>query len=328
MASHINTHFDKRVITIFIIVFIVSGTLLAFNMNTKSKCVAKDFDVKAPALKEGELITFADNTPGSYDWKWSFGDGSDVSYTSKTSHVFSKAGKYKVKLVVDGGCNIEKEITILPNKVVINKALVPVFYAPNVVYQGDEITFTDSTKHAKSWEWRFGDGNKIDATESKPKHIYRIPGEKIVSLVVNGDIKYVAYQKITVLPAKKVKKDWVKERLARRSEARVDPVGQYFNKIPDAPKRGPEITGISEAKFRSILLGVSEDKLSYGNMTKYLCEDNLPLVQLRDGKTISLKELDKDIRKRSIKIKNLSLHKDKDECVTLIVLDYRHKSLF
>jgi chitodextrinase len=310
MSSHINAHFDKRVITIFIIVFIISGTLLAFNMNTKSKCLAKEFDVKAPSLKEGELITFTDNTPDAYNWKWSFGDGEDASYRSKTAHSYSKPGKYTVKLIVNDGCTVEKEITILPSKEVLNKALVPVFYAPNTVYQGDEIKFTDSTKHAKSWEWRFGDGNKIDATESNPTHVYRIPGEKVVSLVVNGDIKYVAYQKVTVLPAKKDKKDWVKD------------------KIPEAPTRGPEIGGLTEAKFRSILLGISEDKLSYSNMTRYLCEDNLPLVQLKDGKTISLKELDKDIRKRNIKIKNLSLHKDKDECVTLIVIDYKHKSLF
>lgn len=325
MAAPIKTHFDSRIITMFILVFIVSCTLLAFQINTKAACHVKEFDVKAPSYKEGELITFADNTPGAYDWKWYFGDGTEVSYRSATVHSFSKAGKYTVKLVVNNSCPVEKQITILPKKEVLNKALLPKFFAPKVVYQGDEVKFTDSTGHAKSWEWRFGDGTKVDATDKSPAHVYRIPGEKVVSLVVNGDIKYVAYKKITVLPAKKARRDWVKERLQRRSGTRVDPVGEYFNSIPDAPARGPEIGGLTEAKLRSVLLGVSEDKLSYSNMIRYFCEDNLPLVQVRNGKTISLKALDEAIRKRLIKIRSLELHKDKDDCVTLIVVDYRYK---
>ncbi|RZJ70716.1 PKD domain-containing protein [Flavobacterium sp.] len=328
MATAIKTHFDKKVIILFIALFIASGALLAFNLNSEARCLAKQFEVSSGTLKENELITFTDVTPGAYDWKWSFGDGAESSFRSKTTHAFPKAGKYKVKLVVNGSCKVEKELTILPRKEELNKALLPVFSAPAVVYQNAEVAFADATKHAKSWEWRFGDGTKIDATESHPKHTYRIPGEKVVSLVVNGDIKYVSYQKITVLPAKKLKKDWVKDRIARRSQARADAVGEYFEKIPEAPKRGPELDGIDENKLRSILLGVSEDKLSYANMTRYMCDDNLPLVQLRDGKAISLKELDKQIRNRAIKIRKLSLQKDKDNCVALILLDFKFRSLF
>lgn len=328
MSAPIKTHFDGRVITMFIVIFIISGSLLAYNINTKAECRVKEFDVKAPTYKEGELITFTDVTPGAYDWKWSFGDGSDASYRSRAIHTFEKAGKYKVRLVVNGSCNVDKDVTIIPKKEVLNKALMPVFTAPTKVYQGEEVAFADATKHATSWEWRFGDSNKIDATDQNPVYIYSRPGKKVVSLVVNGDIKYVSYHNIMVLPAKKDKKDWVKDRLERNSGSRVDPVGEYFNQLPAKPKSGPEIGGISEAKLKSMLLGVSEDKLSYNNLVRYLCEDNLPLVQLKNGKTISLKELDGNIRRRDIRIRSLTMHKDKDECVTLIVLDYKNKSLF
>lgn len=326
--AQIKTHFDGKVIMILMIVFILSCGLLAFEMNSKSACFLKEFEIKAPSFKEGEIITFSDNTPGAYEWRWYFGDGTAISYRSKIGHVFNKAGKYKVKLMVNNNCTVEKEITIIPKKEVLNMALMPKFYAPKTVYQGDEVTFADSTSHAKSWEWRFGDSNKIDAIDQNPSHVYRIPGEKVVSLVVNSDIKYIAYQKITVLPAKKEKKDWVKERISRRSESRPDPVEEYFEQIPDAPSRGPEIRDINEAKLKSMLLGVSENRLSYDNLIRYFCTDNLPLVQLAKGKSISLSALDDEIRSRSIKIKNLSLQKDKDGCVTIIMLDFKFKTLF
>lgn len=328
MAAQIKTHFDGKVITMMIIVFIVSCGLLAFKMNSRAACVINEFNVKAPSFKEGEIITFSDNTPGAYEWRWYFGDGTAISYRSKIGHAFSKAGKYKIKLLVNNNCTVEKEITIVPKKEILNMALMPKFYSPKVVYQGDEVTFADSTAHSKSWEWRFGDSNKIDAIEQNPTHVYRIPGEKVVSLVVNNDIKYIAYKKITVLPTKKVKKDWVKERISRRSDNRTDPVEEYFSQIPDAPSRGPEIKDLTEAKFKSMLLGVSENKLSYENMIRYFCTDDLPLVQLKKGKSISLSTLDEEIRNKSIKIRNLTLQKDKDGCVTIIMLDYKYKSLF
>lgn len=328
MATQIKTHFDGKIVTMLIIVFILSCGLLAFKMNTKTDCSVNEFDVKASSFKEGEIITFSDNTPGAYEWRWYFGDGTAVSFRSKIGHAFTKAGKYKVKLLVNNNCTIEKEITILPKKEILNMALMPKFHAPKVVYQGDEVTFADSTSHAKSWEWRFGDSNKIDAIDKNPSYVYRIPGEKVVSLVVNNDIKYIAYQKITVLPAKKERKDWVKERLSRKSDSRADPVDEYFSQIPDAPSRGPEIKDISEAKFRSMLMGVSENRLSYGNMIRYFCTDDLPLVQLRKGKSMTLLELDEEIRSRSIKIKDLTLQKDSDGCVTVILLDFKFKTLF
>lgn len=328
MAAQIKTHFDGKIVTMLIVVFILSCGLLAFKMNSESACVLKEFDVKAPSFKEGEIITFSDNTAGAYEWRWYFGDGTAVSFRSKVGHSYSKAGKYKVKLSVNNNCTVEKEITIIPKKEILNMALMPKFYAPKTVYEGDQVTFADSTGHATSWEWRFGESNKIDAIEQNPVHVYRKPGEKVVSLVVNNDIKYIAYQKITVLPIKKEKKDWVKERLSRRSENRADPVDEYFSQIPDAPSRGPEIKDINEAKLKSMLLGISEDKLSYDNLIRYFCDDDLPLVQLRKGKSISLSSLDHEIRNRSIKIKNLSLQRDKDGCVTIIMLDYKYKTLF
>lgn len=327
-SNQIKTHFDGKIILFFFIIFVMSCGLLAFKINNKAICTVKEFKIDAPTFKVGELITFSDITPNSYEWRWYFGDGSKISYRSKVAHSFSKPGKYTVKLLVNNSCTIEKTITILPKNDVIDESLLPKFFAPTVVYEGEQVRFRDSTAHAKSWEWRFGDGIKIDAIDQNPTYVYRIPGEKIVSLVVNGDIKYVKQKKITVLPAKKETKDVVSERLARRSSSRADIVDEYFKQLPEAPKRSAEIAGINEEKFKAILMGICEDKLSFDNVKRYFCEDDLPLVKLRNGKTISLKELDDAIRDRNINIKKIELQRDQDGCVTVINLNYRYKTIF
>lgn len=327
-SNQIKTHFDGKIIVFFTLIFIVSCGLLAFKVNTKKVCTVKEFNIDAPSFKAGELITFSDKTPNSYEWRWYFGDGSKISYRSKEVHSFAKPGKYTVKLLVDNNCTIEKTITIVPKNDVINKALLPKFFAPKVVYQGEPVQFRDSTGHAKSWEWRFGDGMKIDAIDQNPTHVYRIPGEKLVSLVVNGDIKYVQNAKITVLPAKTEQRDIVAERLARRSDARGDVIKDYFNQLPSAPKRSAEFGNLNEETFKAVLLGICKDELSYENLKRYFCDDELPLVKLRSGKTITLKTLDGEIRNRNINIKKVELARDSDGCVTVINLNYRYKSIF
>ncbi|AWG24105.1 PKD domain-containing protein [Flavobacterium kingsejongi] len=327
-TNQIKTHFDLKIIVFFIVIFIVSCGLLAFKINEKAVCTVKEFKVDAPSFRTGELITFSDDSKNSYEWRWYFGDGTKISYRSKVAHAFSKPGKYTVKLLVNNNCTVEQTITITAKNDVLDAALFPKFKSPKIVYQGDIVKFSDSTAHAKSWEWRFGDSQKIDALEKNPSYVYKTPGEKKVSLVVNGDIKYVKYASIVVLPAKKEQKDLVKERLERRGSARGDAVKEYFDKLPDAPKRSPEIANIDEEKFKKMLLGVSADQLSYENLTRYFCEDNLPLVQLKGGKSMSLKALDESVRNRGINVKKVTLQRDKDNCVTVILLNYKYKTIF
>jgi len=326
--TQIKTHFDLKIILFLAVIFVLSSVVLAFEINTKAPCTIKEFKIDAPTYKAGELITFSDNSKDSYEWRWYFGDGSEISYRSKVGHAFSKPGKYTIKLLVNNNCSVEKTITIIPKKDVINEALLPKFYAPKVVYQGDIVKFKDSTAHATSWEWRFGDGSKIDAIDREPSYIFRTPGPKVISLVVNGDIKYVKTALITVLPSKKEKKDMVIEKIKRRGDMRADAVEEYFSHVPDAPGRSPEIANVNEEKLKGLLLGVSEDKLSYQNLLRHFCTDALPLVEIRKGKTITLQNLDGDIRNRAIRIRKVSLIKDKDNCVTLIKLDYKYKSIF
>lgn len=325
---HIKTHFDIKILLFFVILFIVSCVMLAFQINTKADCSVSAFKVDAPSYKAGELMTFSDVSKNSYEWRWYFGDGTDISYRSKVMHAFSRPGKYTVKLLVNNSCSVEKTITILPKEDILDAALLPKFYAPKIAHVGDAIKFRDSTENAKSWEWRFEDGLKVEAIEKAPTYVYKLPGEKVVSLVINGDTKHVQFAKITVLPAKKSEKDMVIERLKRRNSTRVDPVEEYFSQVPDAPKRRAEIPDINDSKLNALLLGVAQNKLTYDNLIKYFCTDGLPLVELKGGELISLQTLDTKIRKRQIRIREVTITKDKDNCVKLIKLDFKFRNLF
>ena len=48
------------------------------------------------------------------------------------------------------------------------------------VYEGEEVTFTNNTKRAKSYSWNFGDSNYSE--EENPKHSYTRYGNYVVEL--------------------------------------------------------------------------------------------------------------------------------------------------
>ncbi|SHN43994.1 PKD domain-containing protein [Chitinophaga sp. CF418] len=65
------------------------------------------FNMQPIDCKNRTEIRFTDNSSGNItSWKWSWGDGKEDSYTTKTStvrHKYNKTGTYKVKLTVSAG---------------------------------------------------------------------------------------------------------------------------------------------------------------------------------------------------------------------------------
>jgi PKD domain len=304
-TSQIKTHFDSKIIGFFIIIFIFSCTLLLIKKKMLSDCDISEFKIEASSYREGALITFSDESKKSSDWQWTFGDGSKVSYLSKVSHAFDRAGSYKIKLVVNDGCTIEKTITILPFEDKKDYSLLPKFEAPSAVIKGQSVYFKDLTGHAKSWEWRFGEsGGSVDATDKNPSYVFKTSGRKVVSLVVNGDVKNVKQKEI-----------FVKEPVIKTSK---EPV------IVIPKKRQPIEPGITLGdNLERALIGVAQNKLSYRNFARYFCKDGMPTVINKDGKSMSLKEFDEEIREKDIKIKKVTFQQDKDGCVTSITVNYK-----
>jgi len=125
------------------------------------------------------VIQFFDTSTAAYRWRWEFGD--NVSSDLKNpAHIYNKAGKYTVKLIVYNisGCSdtLIKEdfITILgPN--------THFGISDIVTCQGLPVSFLDSSINAIRWEWNFGDGNS--SNEKNPVFSYTEAGVYTVTLI-------------------------------------------------------------------------------------------------------------------------------------------------
>ena len=323
--NQIKTHFDSNVIIFFALLFVFSCGLLAFKNTEKTECLVEDFNVESIAFEEGDLVTFSENNKDSYAWRWYFGDGSDISYKSKTAHVFKKAGTYKVKLLVNNSCEIEKNITIGKKKIIFKEKLEVNFYVPPKVFQGQKIQFADKTVNGESWEWRFGETEKIDSKLKKPFYTYKTTGVKTVSIVVNGDKKNVQFKDVVVVTPD-LKKETKKVKTSKKVPNSVVP--QIVVKEVEVVK-DEVVKTVSETELIELIDVVARGKLTYESFKNNFCADKLPLVQVNDdNKYISLKEFYNLVENQKIKIKEVKINKEKNKCIALILVYYKQKSFF
>lgn len=321
--NQIKTHFDSNVITFFALLFVFSCGLLAFKNSEKEECIIEDFNIEGIALEEGELLTFSDNSDNSYAWRWYFGDGSDISYKSKVSHVFKKHGTYKVKLLINNSCVIEKNIKILPKNMVVEKKLDIDFFVPSKVYLGQKIKFSDKTENGTTWEWRFGETDVVDSKIKNPTYVYKTTGVKTVSIVVNGNKKNVKFKDVVVVMPE-VKKTVRKV----KTNTKVENVPEVVVEILETPEV-EVIKAINEVELTELIYIISDGKLSYESFKNNFCADKLPLIQVNDAaKYITLREFYDSVVDKKIKIKEVKINKEKNKCIVLILVYYKLKTFF
>ncbi|MEM7367347.1 MAG: PKD domain-containing protein [Bacteroidota bacterium] len=122
-------------------------------------------------------------------WEWNFGDpasGSrNISTQESPQHVFSKAGSYRVQLVMSNNQD-DHDTLVTP---------VQVFPTPRVKFTtsrvcvGGEVTFSSKLDSATwkdlIWKWEFGDGLAPSFGGPKTKHTFKKPGIYEVQLTVS-----------------------------------------------------------------------------------------------------------------------------------------------
>jgi PKD repeat protein len=123
---------------------------------------------------------FTDQTQGSVSWLWNFGDG-DTSTLQNPVHTYDLPGTYTVSLTTvssGGGC-----IQTINN---FSTFIVHGGYAGFTHTDSQcppyESCFHDTSYHAVSWLWDFGDGSY--STDQNPCHNYAAPGYHSVSLTI------------------------------------------------------------------------------------------------------------------------------------------------
>jgi gliding motility-associated-like protein len=145
-----------------------------------------------------EVTQFTANTPatgGPYTFLWNFGDGA-TSTDENPTHIFNPAGTYSITLAITSPSNC---IGTSTNNVVVPAKPVAGFTATPACPGGD-VTFTNTSTNATSYEWSFGDG--ATSTLTSPTHAYLVAGTYTVTLraISTAACDAVTTQSVTVSP--------------------------------------------------------------------------------------------------------------------------------
>lgn len=157
---------------------------------------------------DGTPVTFRDNSSsfGSVTrWHWDLGDGTTSTVPTPPAHLYAKAGKYDVKLVIEdnSGCISDT----LRNTVTIG-SYPEVKIGQEPLCLGDPLQLKDETEvavgTAAKWSWDFGGGQTSAAQH--PVAPFTAPGSYPVRLEVTSAEGCAgnAIQTLTVFPSPEI----------------------------------------------------------------------------------------------------------------------------
>ncbi len=330
--NNILHHVDKSVNYFLIYVIIVSLGITGFKYKMYKPCNGAIFNFnKSTTYSEGDLVKFIDNSKNASSWKWNFGDGSKTVEVREPIHIFKKAGEYKVKLTVNGLCEKEETITIKEKKSVLDPNKFPKFDLPESIVVGETLTISDKTPNASTWEWRFGETASVNSKNRYAKYVYKEPGLKTVSLIVNGNVKYIAKKRINVIP--------LNEKVTRINPIRKKKTLGWNlpNKPRDYDDNEPEKNKASEPKsaplisnasFKKKLFLVSKKQMNPNQFSPYFCGDINKKVVV-NGKNTTFLVFCESIKGKKIKIRELSVFReDGSNCIKTLTINYKKKGLW
>lgn len=130
------------------------------------------------------VITFINTSTSAMSYEWDFGDGSATSTEENPVHTYTTTGNYTVTLTATNETLTDEKsviIEITPFQPVANFTHV----SDNGYHTPSIVTFTNSSEHAASYEWDFGDGST--STEENPAHTYTATGSYTVILTATNE---------------------------------------------------------------------------------------------------------------------------------------------
>lgn len=327
----IASHVDPLVLWTFLGLFLVSMALLAFQLDGREDCSNTDIKLShiqnsnSKAYAVGEVITFNAENAGkkSSEYTWEFGDSSAKATGRQVYHSFNKAGSYMITLT-SGKCTWRKEVMVVMNTPAATSNqpdIFPVIDGPSEAFAGRPVTFTNATPSAKNWVWRLLQDNAEPHSGSSVTYTFSSPGERTLSLIINGDSSHMVLKHITVFPAR-----------ATEPEERPEPA---FNPAPlPAPtpeepvkKEDPRPT-ISDDEFKYMLTQVTLKQKTANDFAQYLCNNLNARVVLNTNDVDNFSHFCQRIYgKKKFKIERVNLAKDEKGCVKEILIMYDRKKV-
>jgi len=331
-----NYHLDKSVILFFVITILVTATMFAFKYVNYTPCEVIDFSIDKLEARVNQSIKFEDNTIAAQEWQWDFGDDSEVDFKKSAYHTYKKPGEYEVSLIINGKCSSVKKVTILEKKEILDPSKKAKFeILTKKIRVGEKLKLKEYTQDAKTWEWSFENVDGATSKEQNPEYVYTTSGKKTITLIVNGEFKYATTRTIEVQPKKEIEReDIVGIPIPNPIPERTDgtripenPEGEGSNGIEGSTIEKPEVYKITREAFRAQLILVSEKEASAKDFKEYFC-GNLDLPIYVNKKRTTFIEFCEKIRGKGIRILDLDLVHQDDNCIKIVTLRYKKTSLF
>lgn len=320
-------HIDKMVMTVFVGLIIVSSAIVGFKIYRYEPCPGVNFEVQKYNLRVGEVIHFNDLTEGVEKRVWDFGDSTEGARVADPMHIYSRPGEYTVKLMVNDQCFDYKTIVIKNPVPVVDERLIPSFAAPAKAVVGERVRFNDLTDGATSWEWRFGESGGVDATVKNPGYTFKQAGRVKVSLIVNGDMRYIAEKTVKVLP---------KTRKKKRRKPPEKPKEELY--IPESPEEyveytpedlvepeEPAVQYLSDDDLLILIKDIAERRQKKDVIDPYLCVGIDKSVVKANGEMIRFNDFLERIDGKQLKVRSLYSFRDHNQCIVRIEIKYRAK---
>lgn len=174
----------QRVIYIILAsISVLFGTVVVYKLASATRCPAYNFVVPQTAVAE-QKVYFSDSTADAKTWFWDFGDLTEGSAVQNPSHTYTKAGKYIVKLIINGKCDDYKDITVEPKH--MDDLEMAHIQGPTEARIGQSINFTELTENATAYEWLFSESGKVDAKTKSPSYVFQSTGYKTITVYVTS----------------------------------------------------------------------------------------------------------------------------------------------
>lgn len=345
--GYFDVKFDLKIVLFFVLFLLLSIVYFLVQFFNRVDCDTAKFYVLSEHFQSQESVEFYDKTENANTWLWDFGDGSEFDTRQHTFHIYKQSGKYIVSLTLNGVCIHTKEVTISDNHSV-NKSEMPTIFASKIITVGQPTYFRGIKDGGRTWEWSFGENNGIDDTTQNPVYIFTKAGEKIITLVANGNFNSVARIAVYVHP-KEIKKinpldvasyEYEKEPekfSLPKGKVQKDPLEDMLQYIPvasrteakkDSTKTDKKAPKISEDQFEILLLKVAEGSKVKDDFEEFLC-GNYEMPVVKNGEDLlTFEQFCDNIKGKKIRIDAIRLNKDKmTNCVKGLNISYKVKSL-
>ncbi len=311
---------DPAVVRIFIVLIVLASGFFVFRWQNSEECPEVDFTVAENDLTEGELVEFTCKVQNIKSIKWDFGDGTTEKTSMSPAHIYEEPGEYNVSLCVNGSCNAFKTIVIQPKIVETKTVVIPKFSCPTKVYVGEKVRFSCLNNDSRTYEWCFGDSKSVGSTKKNPVYIYNNTGKMKVTLVVNGENKYIASKEIFVMP-KPAKK---------QAPAKVTPPPTPVAPPPAEPEPEPvvkekpkPIPVISNEGFQKMILSYAKGNLDKAAFNPYLSDSPNKVIVEINSEIIRFSDFLRNIQGQDLTIKEFVTYREQDKRIARIKIKFK-----